>query len=47
MANLLSNAAKFSGNAQQVDVRILKVQHYKVEVKTTVSGIPEDFQKDL
>ena len=48
MANLLSNAAKFSGNAQQVDVRILEeVQHYMVEVEDHGFGIPEDFQKEI
>jgi len=48
MANLLSNAAKFSGNAQQVDVRILEeVQHYKVEVEDHGFGIPEDFQTEI
>lgn len=48
MANLLSNAAKFSGNSQQVDVRILEeAQHCLVEVEDHGFGIPADFQKEI
>lgn len=48
MANLLSNAAKFSGDSQQVDIRIsLTDDTALVEVEDHGIGIPIDFQKEI
>ncbi|MES2047888.1 MAG: ATP-binding protein [Pseudomonadota bacterium] len=48
MANLLSNAAKFSGDAHQIDIRILLTDDTaRVEVEDHGSGIPLDFQKEV
>ncbi len=48
MANLLSNAAKFSGDSQQVDIRISMADDVAlVEVEDHGIGIPIDFQKEV
>ena len=46
MANLLSNAAKFSPPSGTVEVSILdQQQHAQVRVRDHGPGIPEDFQQ--
>ena len=48
MANLLSNAAKFSDEGNSVNVQIWTFGHrYRVEVSDTGSGIPLEFQNRL
>lgn len=48
MANLLSNAAKFSGDAHQVEIRIILTDELaRVEVEDYGIGIPFDFQKEV
>ena len=48
LANLLSNAAKFSDKANQVDIRILEAGHQVcVEIEDHGQGIPEDFQGEI
>lgn len=48
MANLLSNAAKFSGDAHQVEVRITSANGLaRVEVEDHGIGIQFDFQKEV
>jgi PAS domain S-box-containing protein len=48
LANLLSNAAKFSDKANQVDIRILDAEHQVcVEIEDHGQGIPEDFQGEI
>jgi PAS domain S-box-containing protein len=48
MANLLSNAAKFSGNSNQVEIRIsLTADTARVEVEDHGIGIPLDFQNEV
>nr|WP_315476523.1 ATP-binding protein [uncultured Undibacterium sp.] len=48
LANLLSNAAKFSGESHQVDVRIIKSDvKVMVEIEDHGYGIPADFQKEI
>jgi PAS domain S-box-containing protein len=48
LANLLSNAAKFSGESHQVEIRIIKSDvKVKVEIEDHGHGIPVDFQKEI
>jgi PAS domain S-box-containing protein len=48
MANLLSNAAKFSGDAHQVDIRILLTDGLaRVEIEDHGIGISLDFQNEI
>ena len=48
LANLLSNAAKFSGESKQVDIRIRVVaDKARVEVEDHGDGIPLDFQSEI
>ena len=52
LANLLSNAAKFSAQSHQVDIRVIAEPHAdapfaRVEVEDHGEGIPEDFQHEI
>jgi PAS domain S-box-containing protein len=48
MANLLSNAAKFSPPKGQVDIRIMNAgRQIKIEVQDCGAGIPQEFQPHI
>ncbi|WMW80281.1 ATP-binding protein [Undibacterium cyanobacteriorum] len=48
LANILSNAAKFSNGAEKVDVRVSQVDgHALVEIEDYGQGIPADFQGEI
>ena len=48
LANILSNAAKFSNGAEKVDVRVREVDHHAlIEIEDYGQGIPADFQGEI